>query len=184
MKMGIRIRFLSRSVTAWIAALALIGGQTALADSVFHSAIAAIPALGRPELESYGRTFTDREIENMAVEVHRLTELKGGATYNLTEGSLLGKPRFAVSVFPTKEVQIKGLPTVAQIADFMKKYRSYLGTSRYSVGTWVHEGVTYLDLSVTTPNRGIAEDLARRHGQEGIYDLKNKRTILAKEFGK
>jgi hypothetical protein len=50
------------------------------------------------------------------------------------------------------------------------------------VGTWTEGDVLYIDSVVVIEDRAIALDLAREHGQLGVWDFANERTVYLGEL--
>jgi len=112
--------------------------------------------------------------EDAAQQIAHLHAVRGGSTFSLQSGDLSGERLFAVSLFPERTRRVAG-PTLsaALILRYIERNADLLRDPRVSVGTWFDEeqGVTFLDVSVTLPERTAAEALARRYNQIGIYDL-------------
>lgn len=102
-----------------------------------------------------------------------LAEDSGGATFNLTKGSLAGTEHYAVSIYPERELILKGEPTTKVIEQYMAKNADLLDDPMNSFGIWrdVDSGKTYLDVVVTTPDKAAAMKLGLDHGQLAIFDL-------------
>lgn len=123
-------------------------------------------------------TIPPRQIPNLpdiARMIATLTEANGGATWNLVEGDLAGRPFFAVSVFPERAVIVADRPSVelaVEIEDFIRANRPTLVEDpQLSIGTWVNEGQVHLDLSITVSDRETALAIGQRHNQQAIFDL-------------
>jgi hypothetical protein len=102
-----------------------------------------------------------------------VAEDTGGATFNLTKGNLAGTPHYAVSVYPERELIMKGEPTTKAIEQYMAKNADLLSDPANSFGIWrdVESGKTYLDVVVTTPDKAAAMKLGLDNGQLAIFDL-------------
>lgn len=98
-----------------------------------------------------------------------------GATYNLFDGSLAGQDRWAVSIFPEREVVIEGRAvTPDDIEQFMAKNADLLSDRRVSIGLWKDsDGAVHLEPSVTIPEKEEAIALGKRYDQQGIVNLRD-----------
>lgn len=108
-------------------------------------------------------------------------EQKGGFT--LEPRKLANHKRgFAVSIFPEREKRIKLADlTEDDIYDFIKANQDKFKEKGTYVGGWLDEfGIVYLDVSVVRNTEMEATALARKYGQEGIYDLAQGKTIITK----
>lgn len=127
-------------------------------------------------------------ISEVAQHIAALTMANGGATWNLIDGDLAGRPYYAVSVFPERGKVIPLGPcaeilpelpaTGAALADEVERFARanqdvLVSDSHVSIGTWVHEGNVHLDLSVTVPSLQQALSLGARHGQQAVFDLQH-----------
>lgn len=108
-----------------------------------------------------------------------MAEETGGATMNLSKGSLAGTPHYAVSVYPERELILKGEPTTKAIQSYMEKNKDLLANSKNSFGIWKdsESGKTYLDIVVTTADQKEATALGLAKGQKAIFDLGNMKEI-------
>jgi len=59
----------------------------------------------------------------------------------------------------------------------MEANKDLLSDANNSLGIWSHEGKTYLDVVVTVENYDEAVDLAKKHNQIAIWDLRNNNEI-------
>lgn len=120
-------------------------------------------------------------LPDIARIIATLTEANGGATFNLVEGDLAGRPFYAVSVFPERTVIVPDRPRgelAADVESFIRGNKALLIEDQcLSIGTWVHEGRVHLDLSITVADRDAAFQLGQRHGQLAIYDLARQEEI-------
>jgi hypothetical protein len=94
---------------------------------------------------------------------------------------------FAVSIFPVME---KALPigeiSARDLTEFRRKVARILrANARAYLGSWhdTEAHMVYLDITIVEPDKETAIALAKSHGQEGMYDLEKKQTIIAKEEG-
>ena len=115
----------------------------------------------------------------------------GGSTFNpATHKDMGGTPNIAVSIFPERNVQIKGREiTVDQLSDFRQKNRDIFDANKdASIGTWYDEstGITHLDVSVMVPKSeaSYAKLLGKKHDQKAAFDLESFEEILTGGTGK
>lgn len=108
---------------------------------------------------------------------------QGGFTYNpiSKESPTSG---FAVSVTQGREKVIKA-DSISEndIAEYLDANKDIFETTKgANVGGWFDKetGKIYLDISVVTPNKEQAIEMAQKHNQEGIYDLSAGQTIITK----
>ena len=120
---------------------------------------------------------TASELTFAAQVILDLTKQTGGATYNLSLGrgnlAYSKTPMWAVSVFKDKEKKFSGLPTSDEVEAYLRENRALLEEPQYSIGVWVDNNVTHLDISWTTPDERLATQLGIKHQQQAIFDLKN-----------
>ena len=102
----------------------------------------------------------------------------GGATYNMQQGSLGGKPFVAVAPFPDRSMIIDANKfTKSDLAHFIRKNVDLLKNPDFSIGGWhdTESGKIYLDVSVTIPKEKL--DMAKKLGeltdQKSIFDLEH-----------
>lgn len=134
---------------------------------------------GRPEAVSYlaspgaalpAKVETDEAIR----ELYVLQAASGGATFNLYFGDLGGTKLYAVSLYPDRSVVVPGKqPTLEALRKFVSDNGDLLSDPRVSAGTWFNsdDGMTYLDVSATVPDKQEAIDLGKRYNQISIFDL-------------
>lgn len=103
------------------------------------------------------------------------TKKNGGATINMRTGqSLGGAPMYAISVPVAPGTVVNGYSTPADLKAFTEKNAKWLiDRTGYSLGTWYHEGKTYIDVSTTVPWRDYAITLGKEYDQMSIFDLAN-----------
>jgi hypothetical protein len=105
------------------------------------------------------------------VALHRLN---GGSTFNLYFGDLAGQRLYAVSIYPERGRRTAGDDIDPRIVRaFILGNLDLLNDPRNSVGTWLNRanGLTYLDVSATLPDREQAVELGERYNQIAIFDL-------------
>lgn len=110
------------------------------------------------------------EIARYIEIVHRAN---GGSTFNLYFGDLAGEELYAVSLYPELSVLIEGHPTLEDLHQFIVDNYTLLRDPRVSVGTWYNSenGITYLDVSATIPDRELAIALGQEYNQLAIFSL-------------
>lgn len=108
-----------------------------------------------------------------------LAEESNGATFNLTQGNLAGKPMYSVSVYPERELILEGEPTANVIEQYMTKNADLLNDASNSFGMWrnTETGEMYLDVVKTLADKKAAMQLGLENGQKAIFDLKNMKEI-------
>ena len=111
-------------------------------------------------------------------QILKLTQDNGGATWNFTNGSLVGTEAYSVS---THLDRTKTLPANELTAETLSAYISdnhdLLNDSNNSLGTWNDNGTLYLDVVTTLEDREQAIALGKKHNQKAIFDLKNLEEI-------
>jgi hypothetical protein len=131
------------------------------------------------------------KVSDVVRKVIQLTRRNDGATVNLVTGDthrvehpqlgMKGKPVFAVGVFPGQTTIIEGELTEDHIRGFISQNRGTLGDKRFNIGTWVDsEGRTHIDISVVVKEDWKALDLAKRFGQESIFDMAKEEELYTK----
>jgi hypothetical protein len=96
----------------------------------------------------------------------------GGSTFSLHDGNLVGKNRYAVSLFPERSEQVQGQLTPEYVQNFIENNRDLLKHPKTAVGTWAApDGNHYLDVSVATPSKADAIGLGQKYNQRSIFDL-------------
>lgn len=105
----------------------------------------------------------------------------GGSTYNPTKGDMGGKDAYAVPMHPELSRTVEGESvTPEQIKKYMEDPKVKVALAAdptLSVGTWAHEGKTYLDLSSTIADRDEAVALGTKNNQKAIAYLKTREDI-------
>jgi len=91
---------------------------------------------------------------------------------------------FAVSIFPDAEYRV-GIEELNKedVYKYLSRHRDKFEDPTVYAGGWldIENGIVYLDLSVVLGDRERAIGLAKKHNQEGIYDLGKGETIIVKE---
>jgi len=113
-------------------------------------------------------------VDQAVAEIQALHEENGGSTVNLYFGDLGGAELYAVSLYPDRSVVVEGSDIPEDVLrSFIEANEQLLQDPRVSVGTWYNSenGLTYLDLSATLPDREEAIELGRQYNQIAIFDL-------------
>ena len=94
----------------------------------------------------------------------------GGASYSILSGELNPDNGYFVSI-ANKGITVD-LNNFNQkvVADFITQNAIQLNQLKYFVGSWVENGVVYLDVTVQVTDKRNALELAYRNGQKAIYD--------------
>lgn len=150
------------------------------------------PVTVEPVGEGFGagravRPFADKQISKFAQKAFELTLSDGGTTYNLVgDKPMGGEKAYAVSIYPDRSLIVKGNPTKDQITEFIRQNQDLLSRADHSLGTWFDKssGQTYVDVSVTVPERDWAEFLGREYNQKAIFDLNKFEEIKTGGTGK
>jgi hypothetical protein len=71
--------------------------------------------------------------------------------------------------------------TPKDIESYSRKNQDLLSRPDHYFGAWIDNKKVYLDVSVNVPTREQALKLARQHKQEGIWDVKEFKTIYTSE---
>lgn len=102
-----------------------------------------------------------------------------GSTVSVAEGNLLGRPRFAVSIYPENSVQLFGPPTRNLLFAFAILNADLLIQPDHALGTWFdrRRNRHVLDVAVCPESLDTAISLGINHGQQAIFDLKEAREI-------
>ncbi|HEY5212540.1 MAG TPA: hypothetical protein VIJ38_05905 [Acidobacteriaceae bacterium] len=118
-------------------------------------------------------------IVDAADAVSSLHEDAGGSTVSLVEGDMAGKKLFAVSIYPTRSVELKSPPSAWQIFAFILDNLSLLRMPDHAVGTWPDKdrGVHVLDVVVCVEDRWMAAELGVHFNERSMYDLAARKEI-------
>ncbi len=120
--------------------------------------------------ERQGKTPSDS-----IVETHNAN---GGSTINLTTGKPITEG-FAVAISKDYEKVIPGDKlTKEQLDAYKSEHQDVLDADpRRTIGTWVDNGKTYLDISTVLPTEKEAIEVGKQNNQLAIFDLKTFTTI-------
>lgn len=105
----------------------------------------------------------------------------GGATFNIVNGTYNPNKGYMVALqghelqVPISQFNQKVLADY--ITDKSDTLLSGQITNNY-LGSWVHEGIVYLDCSTLIDNLDIAIDIAKSSDQLAIWSNKDKESIL------
>jgi hypothetical protein len=103
----------------------------------------------------------------------------GGATFT-TDGNQSGAPFYAVSVYPERGQIVHDVPTLADVQWYLDQNADILDEHN-AVGTWLHDGACYLDVSRLVADRDEALALGARYGQLAIFNLATFEEIPVRE---
>jgi hypothetical protein len=106
-----------------------------------------------------------------------------GSTVSVFDGDLIGKNLFAVSIFPSRTVELDAPPTWRQLFVFMLENSDFVLNPDYALGTWFNEqqrGLHVLDVVICVSDRQVALELGRRFNQWSVFDLRRRRQIVVK----
>ena len=126
------------------------------------------------------RIAPPRKTIDIAYDVAKIHNEKEGATFNLYDGDLIGKEKFAVSTYPDIGIEIKGKTvTKEQIRDFIDNNMDLLKDPVNSVGTWYDKESkkTYIDISKTVDTLEEAVALGKEYKQKAVFNLKTLEEI-------
>lgn len=114
------------------------------------------------------------EVDEAVRQVLVLHQANDGSTFNLTFGDLGGAALYAVSLYPERSVVVEGkqIP-LAVLRRFVVDNLDILRDPRVSIGTWFNsdDGMSYLDISATLPDKAQAIELGKKYNQIAIFDL-------------
>ncbi len=118
---------------------------------------------------------TEDEIISSIADIHNR---EGGSTVSLVTGQPITEG-FAVAI---KESVEEIIPfeqiTDEQLKAYKEKHKAILAEDpKRTIGTWVSDGKTYLDISTVVPTQIEAERIARATNQKAIFDLAMKQDI-------
>ena len=108
----------------------------------------------------------------------KVTNETGGSTF-LQGQQVINSDKFGVSIYPEFSVIVDSPLTAETLKGFYAEHNWLLAEyPELAVGTWVHEGKVYLDLSVVVPTKDHALCIAKRYSQVAIWDFKNNKEVL------
>lgn len=116
----------------------------------------------------------------LAGTIAEVTAQQGGASFSIDGRNLSGEKGYAVSVYPDRGVILDGLPSELDISKFILANKDVFDFD-LAIGTWFHEGKTYLDLSVVIEDFDEAIARAKACGQLAIYNLDSCEEIMIGE---
>ena len=102
-----------------------------------------------------------------------------GSTVSVSGGNMAGLPRFAVSTYPQRTVELIVAPTWELLFAFAIVNSDLLVLPDHALGTWVdcERNRHVLDVVVCPLSLDEAIDLGISHGQSAIYDLEARKEI-------
>lgn len=110
-------------------------------------------------------------------DILRHTLKSGGLTYRLSTNS---QPNTGYAFSPNKGTEVKipvGKITPRDIERYVEANRDALRKRGAHLGTWVHEGNVYLDVSHVGPSDESTIKLAREAKQKAVFDLSSGEEI-------
>lgn len=116
------------------------------------------------------------EADGEVAEILKSVQETGGATYNMSRGNVAGQKLFAVATHPDRAVILNEPPTEESLNQYLSQNRDLLDADT-SLGVWVNNGKTYLDIVTTIPDREKAIELGKANNQIAIFDLSNFQEI-------
>lgn len=112
-------------------------------------------------------------IAKMASTAAALHAERDGATVSVYDGNMSGVPRFAVSIYPERSVELTVAPTRDALFAFTILTFDLLCLPDHALGTWFSraQNLHILDVVICPISLDDAIDLGLRHGQKAIFDL-------------
>ena len=121
-------------------------------------------------------SLIERPVE-VALESHSLTK---GATVSISRGNLVGQRLFAVSIFPSRTIELSAPPTRNGLLAFAILNADLLLTPDCAFGLWYDKHGSlhhFLDVVVAVADLQQALELGQIHGQRFAYDLEQQEEI-------
>lgn len=155
----------------------LIGAAMGIIPGAGGAAAGAMQAKVQAKLstEKVTQPSTDEIISSIA-EIHNR---EGGSTISLitgqpiTEGYAVAIKESVEEIIPFEQI------TDEQIKEYKEKHKTILAEDpKRTIGTWVSDGKTYLDISTVLPTQAEAEKIGRATNQKAIFDLRAKQDIV------
>lgn len=112
-----------------------------------------------------------------ACTIAQETREKGGASIDIRGNNYRGALGYAVSIFKDRQRILDGYATTEDIDQYIHDNIDVLNDDSVFVGTWYHNGQTYIDCSVFVVGKYAAIGLGADHGQEAVYDLFNEHDV-------
>lgn len=100
----------------------------------------------------------------------------GGATWNLSQGNMVGTNNYAVAIYPDRAQILDGVD-FDRVEEYILNNSDLLDNPENSFGAWSHDGKVYLDVVATIPDINQAVELGKKNNQIAIWDLKNGKQI-------
>ena len=103
----------------------------------------------------------------------------GGSTVSIDAGSLVGLPRFAVSIYPQHTITCTVPPIWEMLFAFAIFHADLLLLPDHAFGTWQdrEQNLHVVDVVICPSSVDMAIALGLRHGQKAVYDLEAGREI-------
>ena len=104
---------------------------------------------------------------------------QGGATVSVCGGNMAGLPRFAVSIYPQRTIELIVVPTWEMLFAFAIINADLLLLPDHALGSWFdgEQNRHILDVVVCPLSLDEAIRLGSRYDQKAIYDLEARREI-------
>ncbi len=120
--------------------------------------------------------MTTNKLSFLTINILVHTEMLGGCTVNINNISLFIHKGYAVSTRKDAET-ITSLDNAHEVLQaFIKEHEIEL--QRYMLGTWVNQGMMYIDLIKVYDDKGKALRAAKKHNQLAIFDLRRNKEIF------
>lgn len=123
----------------------------------------------RPEVENPESGLISR-----ILEAHNQN---GGSTFTAQGENVVGKPGFAVSLYPERSVIIQGPLSAEDLRSFIDQNNDLLMDPRVVIGTWNNGSKNYLDISAVIQDKEQAIALGKKYNQIAIFDLQKLQEI-------
>jgi hypothetical protein len=123
------------------------------------------------------------DVLEAAQKIYAATMISGGGTFTL-DGNLVHRTSgYAVGgIMDTVKFHEEDNTDIAfdRIASLIQRAPS-INRNRPFIGSWLHEGIVYLDLVHIVDSQITAIVMAHEHGQRAIYDFRNDKEIFVRE---
>lgn len=112
-------------------------------------------------------------MENIKKIIEEIKE-NGGGTYNKELKSINATSGYMVSLLGYE----RKCKTIEEIEKAIKENIEIVkGLDNAYLGTWIDEGITYIDISILVENKEDALELGKINNQLAIYDIENNESI-------
>lgn len=112
-------------------------------------------------------------MENIKTIIEEIKENSGG-TYNKELKSINVKSGYMVSL---QGYEVKSRTDEETEQAIIKNMEIIKGLDNAYLGTWIDEGIVYIDISVLVENKEDALELGKINNQIAIYDIQNNESI-------